>query len=77
MSFLKVEYPNLLKIVKVIPIHEGGSTQDINNYRPISLLSIFDKMIEKLAHKRLYNFLIEHNIFMSINLALGRTTQQY
>ena len=62
MSFLKGEYPDLLKIVKVIPIHKGGSTQDINNYRPISLLSIFDKIIEKLAHKRLYNFLIEHNI---------------
>ena len=62
MSFLKGEYPDLLKIVKAIPIHKGGSTQDINNYRPISLLSIFDKIIEKLAHKRLYNFLIEHNI---------------
>ena len=52
----------ILKIVKVIPIHKGGSTQDINNYRPITLLSIFDKIIEKLAHKRLYNFHIEHKI---------------
>ena len=33
MSFLTGVYPNLLKIVKVIPIHEGGSTQDVNNYR--------------------------------------------
>ena len=63
MSVLKGDYPDLLKIVKVIPIHKGGSTQDTNNYRPISLLSIFDKLIEKLAHKRLYNFLIEHNIY--------------
>ena len=61
MSFLMGEYPNLLKIV--IPIHKGGSTQDVNNYRPISLLSIFDKIIEKLMHKRLYNFLLEHNIW--------------
>ena len=51
MSFLKGEYPDLLKIVKAIPIHKGGSTQDINNYRPISLVSIFDKIIEKLAQK--------------------------
>ena len=62
MSFLTGVYPNLLKIVKVIPIHKGGSTQDVNNYIPISLLSIFDKIIEKLMHKRLYNFLLEHNI---------------
>ena len=62
MSFITGGYPNLLKIVKVIPIHKGGSTQDVSNYRPISLLSIFDKIIEKLMHKRLYNFLMEHNI---------------
>ena len=62
MSFLTGEYTDMLKIVKVIPIHKCGSTQDINNYRPISLLSIFDKIIEKLVHKRLYNFLLEHNI---------------
>ena len=34
----------------------------MNNYRPISLLSIFDKIIEKLMHKRLYNFLEDNNI---------------
>ena len=61
MSFLTGVHPNLLKIVKVIPIHKGGSTQEVNNYRPISLLSIFDKIIEKLMHKRLYNFLLEHS----------------
>ena len=61
MSFVTGVYPELLKIVKVIPIHKGGFTQDVNNYRPISLLSIFDKIIEKLLHKRLYNFLEEHN----------------
>ena len=62
LSFLTGECPDLLKVVKVIPIHKGGSTQDMNNYRPISLLSIFDKIIEKLIHKKLYSFLEEHNI---------------
>ena len=65
MSLLTGVYPDLLKIAKVIPIHKGGSTQDINNYRPISLLSIFDKIIEKLIHKRLYNFLESQNILYS------------
>ena len=54
MSLLTGEYPDLLKVVKVIPIHKGGSTQEVNNYRPISLLSIFDKIIEKLMHKKLF-----------------------
>ena len=61
-SFQSGVFPNALKICKVIPIHKGGSTEELNNYRPISLLSIFDKIIEKLMHKRLYNFLQEHNI---------------
>ena len=62
MFLLTGEYHDLLKLVKVIPIHKGGSTQDVNNYRPISLLSIFDKIIEKLMHKRLYSFLEKNNI---------------
>ena len=55
-------FPDALKICKTIPIHKGGLTTDIGNYRPISLLSVFDKIIEKLMHKRIYNFLEEHNI---------------
>ena len=46
----------------MLPLHKGGSTQDVNNFRPISLLSVFDKIIEKLMHKRLYQFLEDHNI---------------
>ena len=61
-SFSSGIFPDLLKIVKVVPIHKGGSTQEMNNYRPISLLSIFDKIIEKLMHNRLYSFLEDHNI---------------
>ena len=61
-SFTSGVFPESLKISKVIPIHKEGSTQILNNYRPISLLSVFDKIIEKLMHKRLYSFLTDHNI---------------
>jgi len=61
-SFITGIFPDALKISKVIAIHKGESTEDLNNYRPISLLSIFDKIIEKLMHKRLCSFLDEHNI---------------
>ena len=62
MSFSTGKFPDLLKIVKVIPIHKGGSTQDINNFRPISLLSIFNKIMEKIMHKNLYSFLENQDI---------------
>ena len=61
-SFMTGVFPDALKISEVIPIHKGGSTEEINNYRTISLLSVFDKIIEKLMHKRLYEFLQELNI---------------
>ena len=62
VSFSTGIFPDKLKVAKVLPLHKGGSTQDLNNFRPISLLSIFDKIIEKLMHKRLYEFLEHNNI---------------
>ena len=52
MSHLAQVYFRALRSFQSI---KGGSTQDMNNYHPISLISIFDKIIEKLMHMRLYN----------------------
>ena len=62
LSFSVGVFPDALKISKVIPLHKGGSTQDLNNFRPISLLFIVDKIFEKLMHKRLYEFLVAHEV---------------
>ena len=55
-SFSLGTFPSLLKVAKVIPIFKKGSTLDVQNYRPISLLSNIDKIFQKLMHKRLINF---------------------
>ena len=62
ISFSTGVFPTILKVAKVVPRHKGGSTLEMNNFRPISLLSIFDKILEKLMHKRLYEFLEYHQI---------------
>ena len=62
ISFSTGVFPDVLKVAKVITLHKGGSTQEVNNFRPISLLSIFDKILEKLMHKRLYTLLDDHDI---------------
>ena len=49
--------PDQFKIARVIPIHKKGSVFDVSNFRPISLLSIFNKIIEKLMYNRLINYL--------------------
>ena len=49
-------------MAKIVPTFKSGSPEDLNNYRPISLLSVFSKIIEKIMHQRLYIFLQENNI---------------
>ena len=56
-SFSTGVFPDKLKIAKVIALHKKGTTVDMSNYRPISLLSVFSKIFEKIMHKRLYSFL--------------------
>ena len=64
-SFRMGVFPDALKIANVIPVFKNGSTQEVNNYRPISLLSFLDRMIERLMHSSLYNFLEQHKILYS------------
>ena len=56
------EYPQALKIAKVIPIYKKGQRDLPNNYRPISLLSVFDKIFEKLICHKLVDFIEKNNI---------------
>ena len=61
-SFKTGTFPDLLKIAKVCPVFKDGSKQDISNYRPISILPSFSKILEKLVYVRLYNYVVKCNI---------------
>ena len=50
-------FPNKLKISKIIPIYKSKDKDQLNNYRPISLLPSISKIYEKVVYKRLYNFI--------------------
>ena len=59
LSFGKGIYIENLKITKTIPVFKGkGSPLDYNNYRPISLLSNINKLIEKLMHVSSNSFVL-------------------
>ena len=57
LSFTTGTFRTLLKTAKVIPMHKKDSKSNFTNYRPISLLSNLDKILEKLMHSRLSTFL--------------------
>lgn len=56
LSFETGVVPNKFKIANVIPIFKSGSELSVNNYRPISLLSVFSRILEKLMFSRLLQF---------------------
>ena len=59
------DYPSELKIAKVIALFKKGEKSNPNNYRPISLLSCFKKLFEKLLCKRLVKFIERNQILFN------------
>ena len=62
ISLSKGIVPNKLKIARVTPIHKAGENTDVSNYRPISVLPCFSKMLERIMYNRLFDYLNKHNM---------------
>ena len=62
-SFSSGIFPSILKTSKIIPIYKK---LECSNFRPISLLSNIDKILERLMYNRLYNFLEKKEIVFSL-----------
>lgn len=56
-------FPAELKISKVVPVFKKGDPSDVNNYRPISILPILNKVFEKLIYVRLLGHLDRFDYF--------------
>ena len=64
MSVQSGVYPSKLKHAKVIPVYKTGDETEPGNYQPISLLSVFNRLFERMMNKRLTLF-IEKNQILS------------
>lgn len=62
LSFNEGLFPDMLKLAKVVPLHKGGDNTILSNYRPVSVLSIFSKVFERLLYNRLNNYLISNKL---------------
>jgi hypothetical protein len=58
-------FPTRLKFSLVKPVFKSRDKHNIANYRPISLLTAFSKVFEKVIYTRLYQHLNQNNILTS------------
>ena len=65
-SFQCGTFPDKMKLAKVVPLLKKGCPLTASNFRPISLLSVFSKITEKVMYKRLYTFLGKHEILYNL-----------
>ena len=55
-------FPSEMKLAKVVPIFKSKDSSLLSNYRPISLLPTFSKVIERIVHKRLMQYVNSYNL---------------
>ena len=70
-------FPDNAKIARVIPVYKNKGSKDIfDNYRPISLLPVFSKIIEKLIYNKVFEFLVRYQILFETQYGFrkGRNT---
>src|SRR5436190_23975950 len=56
MSLSSGKFPNAFKLAKVIPIYKSSDVKEVTNFRPISLLSVFSKVLEKVLKEQFVNY---------------------
>ena len=77
LSVILGKHPSKLKVAKIVPVYKDDDESCASNYRPISLLSIFNRIFEKLMYQRLSKFIIKHNVLIKSQYGFsgGHNTQ--
>jgi hypothetical protein len=61
-----------MKIAHVLPVHKGGSKHELNNFRAISLLNCNSKILEKIIHNQIYNFLEKKSLICDLQFGFRK-----
>ena len=62
LSLKKGVFPDKWKATTIIPLQKDGNKEDVSNLRPVSLLPLPGKLLEKLVHKQLNTYLENHQL---------------
>ena len=74
LSLQKGWFPEELKIARVTPIYKADHVNEIGNYRPISVLPCFSKILERIMYNRLFKYLTTNEILYKDNLHFRKDT---
>ena len=66
LSFSLGVYPDEWKHAKITPLHKKGDRNLCANYRPISILHAASKVIERIAHKQLHDYVIKYGLLNKV-----------
>ena len=69
--------PKQLKIARVIPLFKSGEQDVFTNYRPVSVLPAFSKILETVMYNRLLRFLNNHNILSDNQYGFSQASLHY
>ena len=56
-----------MKIAKVLPLFKSDAEEKLKNYRPISILPVFSKILERVIYNRIYSHVSENNLLYTKN----------
>ena len=70
-------FPIELKIAKIVPIFKSGGECTFTNCRPVSVLLVFSKIMERLMYDRLISYMLKHNILFEYQFGFqkGKSTR--
>ncbi len=72
LSIITSCVPTAWRISRVTAIHKNGSKEDPNNFRPISNIPIFARILEKHVQKSLYNFVTKNKLLSDKQFAFRK-----
>ena len=72
ISILHGVFPNELKIANVIPLYKGGESKLLVNYRPVSVLPVFSKLLERLMYERITEFIDENEVLYNLQFGFRK-----
>ena len=58
------KFPNCLKIARITPMFKGGNKNDLGNFRPILLLLVVSRVLEKYINIRIYENFGRHKLLL-------------